>query len=144
MHDTPRKLQRHLLRRRLAVAPAVLLSLALLVPEPVGVVADTPHSGFQTPMRHIFRVLTVDNDFMRAFLTLETFRQRPDLPSDLTEYTVSWVEALKELQAVEAPDEVLPYARTLIGAGQGRNRFPSDRLGLVHFKVGEWMLLCTS
>jgi hypothetical protein len=85
-------------------------------------------------------VLRVENDFMRAFLTLETFRQRPDVPAYLTEYTESWVEALKELQAVEAPDEALPYARMLIREGQGRNRFPSDRLGLVHFVLASSLL----
>jgi hypothetical protein len=297
MHNTPRKLQQHSLCRRPAVPLAVLLSLALLVPKPVGVVAETPPSGLQPPMRHIFQALTtvfplslneqqfqdpaqrqrilealralshhagqlathgqdvppyldflrrslasetqkilqryeqeqyqaaqfalhqltehcfachsklpyprrfalgqqfleaiplaslplkerarlavatrqfktaleiyetlfqspaieagniglmgafedylkivlrVDNDFMRAFLTLETFRRRPDVPYYLTEYTGSWVDALKELQNVEAPDEVLPYARTLIREAQGRNRFPADRLGLVHFVV---------
>jgi hypothetical protein len=85
-------------------------------------------------------VLRVENDFMRAFLTLETFRQRPDVPAYLTEYMVYWVESLKEFLAVEAPDEVLPYARMLIREAQGRNRFPSDRLGLVHFVLASSLL----
>jgi hypothetical protein len=85
-------------------------------------------------------VLRVHNDFMRAFLTLESFRQRSDVPFYLTEYVASWVESLKELQPLEVPDEALPYARMLIREGQQRNRFPADRLGLVHFVVASSLL----
>ena len=85
-------------------------------------------------------VMRIHNDFMRVLLTLETFRQRSDVPYYLTEYVASWVEALKEIHAVEAPDDILPYARTLIRQGQQRNRFLADRLGLVHFVVASGLL----
>ena len=85
-------------------------------------------------------VMRVHHDIMRALLTLETFRQRPDVPSYLTEYLGSWVDALKEVHAVAAPNDILPYARTLIREGQQRNRFPADRLGLVHFVVASGLL----
>ena len=84
--------------------------------------------------------MRVHHDVMRAFLTLETFRQRPDVPTYLTEYLGSWVDALREIHAVEAQDDTLPYARWLIHAGQERNRFPADRLGLVHFVVASGLL----
>jgi hypothetical protein len=85
-------------------------------------------------------VMRVHRDVMRAFLTLETFRQRPDVPAYLTEYLGSWLEALREIHTVETPDGILPYARTLIREGQGRNRFPADRLGLVHFVAASGLL----
>jgi tetratricopeptide (TPR) repeat protein len=85
-------------------------------------------------------VLRVQNDFKRALLTLERFQQRSDVPYYLTQYVASWVEALKELQSAAAPDEALPYARALIREGQQRNRFPADRLGLVHFVVASSLL----
>jgi hypothetical protein len=85
-------------------------------------------------------VVRVHNDVRRALLTLETFRQRPDVPPYLTEHLGSWVGALKEVYAVEALDDILPYARTLIRDGQQRNRFPADRLGLVHFVVASGLL----
>jgi hypothetical protein len=50
------------------------------------------------------------------------------------------VEALKEHQSITAPDDTLPYARALIREGQQRNRFPADRLGLVHFVVASSLL----
>ena len=52
----------------------------------------------------------------------------------------SWVDALNALQPVAAPEDALPYARTLIREGQGRNRFPADRLGLVHFVAASGLL----
>jgi hypothetical protein len=85
-------------------------------------------------------VMRVRNDAMRALRTLETFQQRPDVPAYLAEYLSSWVDALRELHAVEAPDDFLLSARRLIRAGQGRNRFPADRLGLVHFVVASGLL----
>jgi hypothetical protein len=85
-------------------------------------------------------VLRVDDDPMRAFLTLETFRQRPDVPYYLAEYMTSWREALQELRSIAAPEETLAYARTLIREGQLRNRFPADRRGLVHFVVASSLL----
>jgi hypothetical protein len=85
-------------------------------------------------------VVRVYNDARRALHTLETFRQRPDVPFYLTEHLGSWVEALKEVHAVAAPDDILPYARTLIREGQQRNRFLADRLGLVHFVTASGLL----
>jgi hypothetical protein len=85
-------------------------------------------------------VMRVYNDPRRALLTLETFRQRPDVPFYLTEQLGSWVDTLKEVHGVEAPDDILPYARTLIREGQQRNRFPADWLGLVHFVVASGLL----
>jgi hypothetical protein len=85
-------------------------------------------------------VVRVYNDGGRALRTLETFRQRPDVPFYLTEYLDSWVSALKEVYAMAAPDDILPYARTLIRAGQQRNRFLADRLGLVHFVAASGLL----
>jgi hypothetical protein len=85
-------------------------------------------------------VMRVHHDIMRAVLALETFRQRPDVPSYLTEHLGSWMDALKEVYAVAVPDDILPYARTLIREGQQRNRFPADRLGLVHFVAASGLL----
>ena len=84
--------------------------------------------------------LRVQHDVRRVVRTLETFRQRPDVPPSLTAYLGSWVDALHALQSVAAPEDALPYARTLIREGQGRNRFPADRLGLVHFVAASGLL----
>lgn len=84
--------------------------------------------------------LRVRNDFARAIATLEGFRQRPDMPRYLTDYIVSWVEALKELQHRKVRGDPLTRARTLIREGQSRNRFPADRQGLLHFVVASSVL----
>jgi hypothetical protein len=93
--------------------------------------------AFEDYFKLVFRV---QNDFQRALRMLETFRQRPDLPYALRAYLDSWVEALKEIHTVEVSDATLSSARTLIREGQQRNRFPADRLGLVHFVVASSLL----
>lgn len=80
-------------------------------------------------------VLRVREDFARAIATFEQFLGRADVTPDLRERLLSWVEALKELQPQGLTGEALARARALIEAGQRRNRFPADQLGLVHFVV---------
>jgi hypothetical protein len=85
-------------------------------------------------------VLRVREDFARAIATCEQFLGRADVTPDLRERLLSWVEALKELQPQGITGETLGRARTLIEAGQRRNRFPADQLGLVHFVVASSLL----
>jgi hypothetical protein len=84
--------------------------------------------------------IRVRGDFERAMATLQTFRQRSDLPQYLTEYMVNWVEALHELRFRQDQGEAVSRARALIQEAQLRNRFPVDRLGLVHFVVASSLL----
>lgn len=85
-------------------------------------------------------VLRVRGDFPRAIMTLEQFVGRTDVTPDLRERLLSWVEALKELQLEGTTGEALARARALIEAGQRRNRFHADQLGLVHFVVASSLL----
>jgi hypothetical protein len=85
-------------------------------------------------------VLRVQEDFARAITTFEQFLGRADVTADLRERLRSWVEALKELQPQKLTGEALVRARALIEAGQRRNRFPADQLGLVHFVVASSLL----
>jgi hypothetical protein len=85
-------------------------------------------------------VLRVRGDFARAIATFEHFLGRADVPPDLRERLRSWVEALKELQPQKLTGEAPVRARALIEAGQRRNRFPADQLGLVHFVVASSLL----
>jgi hypothetical protein len=85
-------------------------------------------------------VLRVRQDFARATATFEQFLGRTDVTPDLRARLRSWVEALKELQPQGLTGEALARARTLIEAGQRRNRFPADQLGLVHFVVASSLL----
>ena len=85
-------------------------------------------------------VLRVREDFARAIATFEQFLGRADVTPDLRERLLSWVEALKELQPQGLTGEALARARALIEAGQRRNRFPADQLGLMHFVVASSLL----
>ncbi len=79
-------------------------------------------------------------DFTRPIATLEAFRRRPDVPRSLADYIESWVGSLKELRLQQLEGDDLARARALIRDGQRRNRFPADRLGLVHFVVASSIL----
>jgi hypothetical protein len=85
-------------------------------------------------------VLRVREDFARAIATFEQLLGRADVPPDLRARLQSWVVALQELQPQGFTGEALPRARALIEAGQRRNRFPNDQLGLVHFVVASSLL----
>lgn len=85
-------------------------------------------------------VLRVRSDFARARTTLAQFLQRPDVPFYVRERLTSWIAALQELEPHGLTGEALPRARTLIQAGQVRNRFPADHLGLIHFVVASGLL----
>lgn len=85
-------------------------------------------------------VLRVRGDFARAITALEQFVGRGDVLPGLRTRVLSWVEALKELQPQGLSGEPLERARALIAAGQRRNRFPADQLGLVHFVVASGLL----
>ncbi len=85
-------------------------------------------------------VLRVRQDFPRAITALEQFLGRVDVLPDLRVRLLSWVEALKEIQAQGTSGEALARARGLIEAGKRRNRFPADQLGLVHFVVASSLL----
>jgi hypothetical protein len=82
----------------------------------------------------------VRNDFPRAITVLSQFLERPDVPAVLRDQLQSWVKALTELQSHEPLDEARARARTLIEAGQRRNRFPADHQGFVHFVVASSLL----
>lgn len=82
----------------------------------------------------------VRQNFPQAITVLEQFLRRSDVPPYLRDRVISWVAALKELQAQGATDEALPRARALIEAGQLRNLFPADQQGLVHFAVASGLL----
>jgi hypothetical protein len=84
--------------------------------------------------------IRVRNDFPRAITVLEQFLQRPDVPAELREQLLSWVQALKELQSHGTIDDALPRARALIETGQRRNRFPADHQGFVYFVVASSLL----
>jgi hypothetical protein len=85
-------------------------------------------------------VLRVREDFPRAIATFEQWLGRTDVPPDLRERLLSWVEALTEHQPQGLTGEALVRARALIAAGQQRHRFPADQLGLVHFVVASSLL----
>ena len=80
-------------------------------------------------------VLRVREDFARAIATCEQFLGRADVTPDLRERLLSWVEALGNSSPRGSLGRRWGRARTLIEAGQRRNRFPADQLGLVHFVV---------
>jgi hypothetical protein len=129
-------------RARLAVATrqfdTALEIYETLFQSPVIAAEDVGLMGaFEDYLKIVFRV---QNDSRRALRTLETFRQRPDVPYSLMAYLDSWVAALTEIHALEASDDALSSARKLIREGQQRNRFPADRLGLVHFVVASSLL----
>ncbi len=84
--------------------------------------------------------IRVRNDFPRAITVLEHFLERPDVPAELREQLLSWVQALTELQSHGTTDDALPRARALIETGQHRNRFPADHQGFVHFVVASSLL----
>ncbi len=92
---------------------------------------------FEDYMRIVIRVR---RDFPRAIETLETFRQRPDVPRYLDAHLSAWLDALKALQTVTSQGNPLTHARTLIQQGQQRNRFLADRQGLVHFTLASGLL----
>lgn len=85
-------------------------------------------------------ILRVRHDFSHAAATLETFRQRPDVPPYLRDDLASWVATLQELQTTKADAPPVAQAKALIDAGQRRNRFPADHRGLVHFMVASSLL----
>jgi hypothetical protein len=85
-------------------------------------------------------VLRVRGDFPRALTTLEQFLQRSDVPFYMRERLTSWIAALRELQPEGLSDATLPHVRTLLQAGQLRNRFPADHRGLIHFVVASSLL----
>ncbi len=85
-------------------------------------------------------VVRVYNDVMRALLTLETFRQRPDVPSYLTEHLGSWVRRPQGDQrrcGTKRHSAICPYAHSRGAAAQS---LPGTRLGLVHFVVASGLL----
>jgi hypothetical protein len=84
--------------------------------------------------------IRVRNDFPRAITVLEQFLERPDVPAELREQLLNWVQALTELQSHGPIDDALSRARTLIETGQRRNRFPADHQGFVHFVVASSLL----
>ena len=85
-------------------------------------------------------IIRVRNDFPRAIMVLTQFLERPDVPAVLRDQLLNWVNALTELQSHEPLDDALSRARTLIEAGQRRNRFPADHQGFVHFVVASSLL----
>ena len=85
-------------------------------------------------------IIRVRNDFPRAITVLTQFLERPDVPAVLRDQLLSWVNALRELHSHGPVDEALARARTLIEAGQRRNRFPADHQGFVHFVVASSLL----
>jgi hypothetical protein len=85
-------------------------------------------------------IIRVRNDFPRAITVLSQFLERPDVPAVLRDQLQSWVKALTELQSHAPLDDALAQARTLIEAGQRRNRFPADHQGFVHFVVASSLL----
>jgi len=100
--------------------------------------ADIDHLGVFEDYLKI--VLRVREDFARAIAALGQFLGRDDVFPDLRARMLSWVAALKELQSQGTSGEPLGRARALIEAGQRRNRFPADQLGLVHFVVASGLL----
>jgi hypothetical protein len=118
-------------------ATAVTLCEALLR-SPATPAADIWLMGiFEDYLKMMVRVR---NDFPRAIATLEQFLARPDVPAALRDQLGSWVTALNELQSHGALDDTVSRARTLIETGQGRNRFPADYQGFVHFAVASSLL----
>ena len=85
---------------------------------------------FEDYMRIAIRV---QSDFTRIIKTLETFRQRADVPHYLGLHLSSWIQSLKTLQADTSHGDDLAHARALIETGQRHNRFLADRQGLVYF-----------
>ena len=85
-------------------------------------------------------IIRVRNDFPRAITVLTQFLERPDVPAVLRDQLLSWVKTLRELQSHGPIDEAVVRARTLIDAGQRRNRFPADSQGFVHFVVASSLL----
>lgn len=77
--------------------------------------------------------IRVQSDFTRIIKTLETFRQRSDVPHYLAQHLNSWIQSLKTLQADASQANDLTHARALIQVGQRHNRFLADRQGLVYF-----------
>ena len=92
---------------------------------------------FEDYMRIAIRVQA---DFSRIIKTLETFRQRSDVPRYLDQHLNSWILSLKALQAEGQHDDELTRARTLIQTGQRQNRFLADRQGLVYFMLASSLL----
>jgi hypothetical protein len=86
-------------------------------------------------------VLRVRNDRARALTTLDTFRQRPDVPTSLQSDVLSWKDALTALQQRALPANAMAGARMLIQEAQRNTRFPKDRQGLVHFVTASGLLL---
>jgi hypothetical protein len=129
-------------RVKLAVATrqfdtAVTLCEALLR-SPATTAADIWLVGiFEDYLKMMVRVR---NDFPRTIATLEQFLTRPDVPAALRDQLGSWVSALIELQSHGALNDTVSRARTLIETGQGRNRFPADHQGFVHFAVASSLL----
>lgn len=85
-------------------------------------------------------IIRVRNDFPRAITVLSQFLERPDAPAVLRDQLRSWAQALSELQSHGPVEAALSRARTLIETGQGRNRFPADHQGFVHFVVASSLL----
>jgi hypothetical protein len=85
-------------------------------------------------------MIRVRNYFPGAITTLEAFLLRPDVPASVRAQLVDWVDTLKELKSYGPTTNALARARTLIEAGQRRNRFPADQQGLVHFIVASSLL----
>lgn len=92
---------------------------------------------FEDYMRIAIRV---NNDFPRVIKTLETFRNRPDVPRYLDQQLVGWIDSLKALQEDKRQGDELSRGRALIEQGQRQNRFLADRQGLVYFIVASSLL----
>jgi hypothetical protein len=84
--------------------------------------------------------IRVHDDVMRPIITLQQFLQRADIPAFLRQHLLDWLDAFRSLESVQPNGASLARARSLIQTGQGRNRFPADRRGLVHFVVASGLL----
>jgi hypothetical protein len=92
---------------------------------------------FEDYMRIAIRV---NHDFGRVIKTLETFRQRPDVPRYLDQQLTGWIDSLKALQNEMGQGDELVRGRDLILQGQRQNRFLADRQGLVYFIAASSLL----
>ena len=94
--------------------------------------------AFDTYMELCVRV---KNDFNRPRAVFEEVITREDTPRYLEQQLLVWIEALQTIKTLETPrGGELSRARALIDEGRGLNRFPADRLGMVHFAAASGVL----
>jgi len=77
--------------------------------------------------------IAVVNEPARAVKALAAFKERKDVPSNLSQLCTSWIAELQSLDLASAKDNELFVARGMIDKARAAKRYPDDRSQVVEF-----------